>query len=53
MSSQSDGRVAQSGFGSAMRRPVSWVQSRTVKRSLGKGLPVGLESSKRGSTPAA
>ena len=39
MSAQSLGRTAQSGLGSWTRRKVLFDQSRTVKRSLGNGLP--------------
>ena len=35
ISSQSDGRAVQSGCGSAIRRPVTWLASATVARSDG------------------
>src|SRR5262245_41855466 len=36
-SSKSDGCVARSGSGRLTRRPVSWLESATVNRSLGNG----------------
>ncbi len=53
MSSQSLGRTAQSGLGRLTRLKVLLLQSRTVKRSLGNGLPVGSAGPKRTLTPAA
>jgi hypothetical protein len=53
MSAQSDGRTAQSGFGSWTRRPVLCDQSKVVQRLLGNGPASGLDRSKRGWTPAA
>src|SRR5690349_24948400 len=39
MSAQSLGRAAQSGLGRFTRKPVSWLGSATVERSLGNGVP--------------
>src|SRR5262245_61390195 len=52
-SSQSEGRAVQSGLGKLICRPVLWLESGTVNRSLGKGPPVGLSRLKRAWTPAA
>ena len=45
MSAQSDGRTAQSGFGRLTRTPVGCDQSGAVQRSLGYGLPAGVDRS--------
>ena len=53
MSAQSETCTVQSGLGSLTRLKVFCVQSGCVKRSLGNGLPVGLEKSSFTLTPAA
>src|SRR5262245_1474329 len=40
-SAKSDGRLAASGSGRLTRRFVNWLESATVKRSLGNGPPTG------------